>query len=44
VVGDALAIERLRAQPALAVRIVDDRDRLGKDPIAEPVLQKARAA
>src|SRR5438105_11772774 len=43
-VGDALAVERLRAQPALAVRVVDDRDRLREDAIAEPVLQKARAA
>ena len=43
-VGNALAVERLRAQPALAVWIVDDRNRLGEDLVAEPILQKARAA
>src|SRR6185437_2275909 len=43
-VGDALAFERLRAQPALPVRVVDDRDRLGENALTEPVLQKACAA
>src|SRR6201984_2149199 len=32
-VGDPLAVERLRAQAALAVRVVGDRDRLRKDPL-----------
>src|SRR5271155_2031751 len=43
-VSDALAVERLRTQAALAVRVVDDGNRLGKDALTEPILQKARAA
>ena len=43
-VGDAFAVERLGAQAARAVRIVDDADALGEDLLAHLVLEEAGAA
>ena len=42
--GDALGVERLRAQAALAQRIVDDADAVRKQLLAELVLQEAGLA
>ena len=42
--GDALAVERARAQAALAQRIVDDADAGGEQLLAELVLQEAGLA
>src|SRR4051794_36711689 len=40
--GNALAVERPRAQAALAQRIVDDVDAGGENPLAHLVLEEAR--
>ena len=42
--GDAFSIERMRAQSALAQRIVDYGDAVGENPFAELVLEEARTA
>ena len=42
--GDAFGVERMRAQPAHAQRIVDDADAVGEQLLAHPVLQEAGLA
>src|SRR5262245_46850257 len=42
--ADAFAVERMRAQPALAQRVVDDADAFGKNLLPHAVLQEAGLA